>query len=246
MITYRVFVSASNQKANVGVGQYGTEQDRMHILADRVKFWLETQKGKFIVFRNPVGCTLAETIKMCNNLACDIFLEEHSDAGRVEDIAGDGGSEGTTVFYYTPGGVGGKSYQFATIIYKHLAPISPGKDRGVLPDTSYGRTNGLYVIRKAKPPAILIENIFHTNHGEVQDMIASVDKYAKAQAKAICEYFGEKWQESLTPEQSVIALVDAMVKKGIVSSREYWIDVLLGKIPANPEWLQVAFKRSLS
>lgn len=241
---YRVYVAASNQKHNVGVGQYGTEQDRMHQLADRVKFWLETQKGKFTVFRNIPGWSLQQTVGSCNNLACDIFLDNHTNAGKEEQVAGDGGAEGTELFYYHQGGTNSKSYKLASTLYKHIAPVSPGIDRGVLPDNRY-IPGGLYVIQKTKPPAALIEHFFHTNHAEVKDALLNMDKYAKAEAKAICEYFNLAWQESLTPEQSVESLVDSMVKKGVVTNKEYWVNVLLGKTTVNPEWLQVAFKRAL-
>lgn len=241
---YRVLISASNQKYNIGVGQYGTEQDRMHQLSDRVKFWLSTQKDKFVVFRNLPGWSLQQTANYCNNLACDIFVENHTNAGDEEQIAGDGGAEGTEVFYYHQGGNNSKSYKLASVLYEHIAPLSPGIDRGVLPDNKYNG-KGLYVIQRTKPPAALIEHFFHTNHAEVKDALADLDKYAKAEAKAICAYFEEKWEETLIKEQTVESLVNDMLAKGLVTNKQYWIDILLGKVVVNPEYLQIAFRRAI-
>lgn len=191
---HRVYMSASMQLHNIGVASYGTEQDRMHLLADRVKYWLGTQKGRFVVFRNSKGWTLAQTVKDCNNLACELFVENHSNAGRIEQTAGDGGAEGTEVFYYHQGGTKSPSYRLASLLYKYIAAVSPGKDRGVIPDSSYSG-GSLYVIQQTNPPACLIENMFHTNYAEVNDMIANMDKYARAQAMAISEFCGEVWIE---------------------------------------------------
>lgn len=244
MSNHRVYISASTQKENVGVGAYGTEQDRMMLLADRVKYWLETQKGKFTVFRNKPNWTLAQTVNDCNNLACELFIDNHSNAGAIDKTAGDGGAEGTEVFYYHQGGTTSNSYKIASTLYKYIAPLSPGKDRGILPDNAY--VGSLYVIQQTNPAASLIEHIFHTNTVEVADMIANVDKYAKAEAKAICEYFGETWVEVLTPEQTVALLVKEMIKDGIVTDEAYWNDVLNGKSAPKAEYLQIAFGKATS
>jgi N-acetylmuramoyl-L-alanine amidase len=241
MSTHRVYISSSTQSANVGVGQYGTEQDRMMQLSDRVKYWLDTQK-KFTVFRNKPNWNLKQTVDDCNNLACEIFIDNHTNAGPAEQKAGDGGAEGTEVFYYHQGGMTCNSYKLASMLYSEVAPLSPGKDRGVLPDNAY--VGSLYVIQNTNPPAALIEHIFHTNYEEVADMLAHMDKYAKAEAKAICKYFGEKWEEATIPEDNVSKLVADMVSDGIVTDKVYWANVLNGKEVPKPEYLQIAFRRA--
>lgn len=246
MPAHRIYVSASTQDKNVGVGQFGTEQDRMQQLADRIAYWLKTQKGRFEVFRNQSGWSLKQTTDDCNQLACDLFLDNHTNAGTQEKTAGDGGAEGTEVYYYGQGGTNSKSYQFASILYKHIAPLSLGKDRGVKPDTCL-YDSGLFVIQHTNPPAILIEHIFHTNWAEVEDYLKRIDEFAKASAKAIVEFFNEKWEEPTTSkEQTIDALVTEMIKDGIVTDKEHWKLVLTGKKPANPEFLQIAFRRAVN
>lgn len=188
---YRVYIAASTQAENIGVVQYGSEQNRMMDLSDKVKYWLETQK-KFVVFRNQPGWTLAQTVNNCNNLACEIFVDNHTNAPD---------SEGTETYYRYCSENGKK---LAQVLYDYIAPLSPGKDRGVKKDT-WLFSSGLYVLKNTDPPAALIEHIYHTNVKEVQHFLANMDAYAKAEAKAICEYFGETWVEPVqespaTPE----------------------------------------------
>lgn len=214
-MAYRVYISASTQKENVGVGSYGTEQDRMMQLADRVKYWLKTQ-GKFEVFRNQPGYTLSQTVNDCNNLACELFIDNHTNAGPAS-------VGGTEVFYNHKTGTTSKGYKIADLLYKYIALLSPGKDRGVLPDNRY--VGSLFVIQKTTPPAALIEHIFHTNLTEVNDFLHRLDEYAKAEAKAVCEYFNEKWIEpqTVTPLPPIANLVQEL-SKTIVIDKAKWIE----------------------
>ena len=246
MSSHRVYISASTQKQNIGVGQYGTEQDRMQALADRIMYWLKTQKGRFTVFRNQPGWTLQQTTDDCNSLACDLFIDNHTNAGATEKVAGDGGAEGTEVYYNGKIGRIGNGYNMAYILYKYISPLSLGKDRGVLPDTNL-YTSGLHVIQHTKPPAILIEHFFHTNYAEVEDYLKRIDEFAKAEAKAVVEYFNEKWEEpQATLIEGITSLVSQMMNKGLITGpTEYWVDVLKGKIPAKPEFLQIVFNNAV-
>lgn len=218
-MAHRVMVSASTQKENVGVGQYGTEQDRMMFLADRVKYWLETQKGQFNVIRNEKGMTLAQTVELCNNMACELFIDNHSNA------ADDTSTGGTEDYYYGQGGTNTNSYKIAKLLYDRVAPISPGKDRGIMPDTTLYKS-GLYVVQHTNPPACLIEHMFHTNPVEVIDMIEHADNYAKAEAMAICDYFGIQWIEANTSSGGIHVVVNGIdiddkmdVKASMVNGR---------------------------
>jgi N-acetylmuramoyl-L-alanine amidase len=186
---HRVYISASTQKENIGVGEYGTEQDRMMQLSDRVAYWLKTQKIE--VFRNQPNWSLEQTVKDCNSLACEIFIDNHTNAGSPQ-------AQGTEVYYCYGSN---KGMSLASYVYNHIAPLSPGEDRGIMPDTAL-YASGLYVLRNTQPPAILIEHIFHTNLAEVNDFILRMDEYAKAEAKAVVVYFGESWAEPLSEKKS--------------------------------------------
>jgi N-acetylmuramoyl-L-alanine amidase len=184
-MSYRVYLAASTQAHNVGVDNYGTEEERMQFLADRVAYWLKTQISKFDVFRNKPGWSLQQTINDCNSLACNVFIDNHSNAGPAS-------SAGTEVYYCTGSAMG---KELAEHLYNTIAPISPGADRGVKEDGVLYST-GLAVLRKTTPPAALIEHFYHSNKMEVEHFINNIDRYAKAEAKAICNYFKVAWIES--------------------------------------------------
>jgi len=238
MAKHRPYISASTQNHNIGVALFGTEQDRMMFLADRVKFWLNTQDNKFEVFRNYPGMSLSETVRDCNRLSCDMFLDNHTNAGISS-------AEGTETYYYGQAGKTSNSYRLASLIYEYIAPLSPGKDRGVKADTSLYE-DGLYAIQKTDPPAALVEHIFHTNHLEVKHFISHVDLYAKEEAKGVCEFYNEKWIETASDKDIFIErLVNEMNKDGLITGNEYWTKVLNGELVADPKYLQILFGRAI-
>lgn len=232
---YRVYVAASTQKENIGVGQYGNEQDRMQYLADRIAYWLKTQNGTFEVFRNQPGWTLEQTVKDCNALACNIFIDNHSNAGPSK-------ADGTEI-YYCLGSLKGKL--LAECLYAQIAPQSPGTDQGVLADSTL-YNSGLYVLRNTTPPAALIEHFYHTNSLEVGDFLVNIDKYAKATAKGICAYFEHKWNEPLTPEMRIEKLIEDMYSQQLITGKDYWLKVLKGQEVVKPEYLQIVLTRAVN
>lgn len=185
MKIYDVYIAHSTQGTNIGVGKYGTEQNQMTRLAARTIYWLTTQK-RFRCRTNRKGYTLSQTAKSANSFAPDIFIDNHTDAGPSK-------AQGTTVFYDGTKAKG-RGYKLANLVYKAIAPLSPGKDRGVKPDTSLYST-GLYIIQNVNYPSCLVEHIFHSNAAEVKDFLSTIDDYAKAEAKAICKYFDITWKE---------------------------------------------------
>jgi hypothetical protein len=228
---YKVYISASTQKENVGVSNYGNEQDRMMFLSDRIKYFLELQD--FTVFRNQPNWTLMQTIDDSNSKYCDLFIDNHTNADKPN-------SQGTEVFYHG-NSVNGK--RIATKVYEQIAPLSPGIDRGVKSD-SLLYTNGLAVLRETNPPACLVEHIFHTNETEVKHFINNIDLYAIAEAKAICNYFNIKWTE---PKSETRLLVEAMYNKGLITitNVQHWVDALDNKTPINLNFLKIVFKNTI-
>ena len=232
MVKHRVYISASTQRENIGLATYGNEQERMMALSDRVKYWLLTQTGQFDVFRNEVDWTLEKTIQDCNNLACEIFVDNHSNAGSL----GAAGSEA----YFHAGSVNGE--RLANALYKRIAPVSPGKDRGVMKDTVL-YSNGLYVLRETYCPATLMEHFFHSNIVEVKDFLVHSDIYAYEEARAICDYFDTKWIPPTVPV--VQNVVDSMFTRGWITDKQHWTNVLNGVIPCNKDFLTVVLQRAL-
>lgn len=175
---HRVYISASTQKENIGILSYGTEEERMQLLADMVAGLLERQR-KFLIFRNKAGWKLSQTVRNANDMMCEIFVDLHSNAG----IHG-------TESYYHVGSENG--FKLATLLYKYVSIVSKGFDTGIKKDTSLYK-NGLYVLRTTKMPACLIEVIDHTYKEDVEHFINNMDLYSIAIARAICDYFKEEF-----------------------------------------------------
>lgn len=241
-----IYVSSSTQGTNIGVGGYGAEQERMMLLSDRVKFFVMQQYPDINVLRNKRNMTLGETAADCNANNCVLFVDNHSNAGPVETVVDGKGSEGTEAFYNADTGITGESYRLASLIYKYVAPVSPGGDRGVKPDEYPEHPNGLFIIRKTNPPATLLEHIFHTNLAEVQYFIARMDEFAIAEAKGIIEFLGRQWRDLPdTKAMRVLTLVRKMIKAGLVTGEAHWYGVLMGTTTFVPSYAVVAFQRAV-
>lgn len=227
----KVYIAASTQKYNVGVGQYGTEQDRMMQLADRIKYWLDTQNGQFEVLRNQPDWSLFQTVQHCNDSNCGIFVDNHTNAGPYD-------RDGTEVYYHNNSFLG---RALATKVFNNVAPLSPGMDGGVLSDKVLYKS-GLYVLRETIPPAILIEHIYHTNFVEVEHFLTYSDIYARATAIGICQYCNIQWEE---PKSDLEVLVDTMYDLQWITNKEHWLSVLRGDQPVNLEYLLIVLNRAV-
>jgi len=220
----KVYISASTQKENTGIAPYGNEQDRMHWLADKVADILKKQR--LTVYRNQKDWTLSQTCCDFKKTGAELFIDCHTNAGAPS-------AQGTEIYY---GSNEGKT--LATNIYKYVAPLSPGADRGVK-DQKVLYSSGLFVINNTTPKSCLIEYIFHTNKTEVDDLISRVDMYAKATARGIMETLGLVWQDN-TALDNITALVNKVPQ---ITNKALWIEYCLGKKPVNPEYLQFLLAR---
>ena len=73
-----VYLSPSLQEWNIGVGDFGTEEQRMNEIADIVERELKN-KG-YIVYRNRPEQTLKQVVEESNNLNPNIHVAIHSNA----------------------------------------------------------------------------------------------------------------------------------------------------------------------
>lgn len=82
-----VYLSPSVQSWNVGYGNYGTEEQRMNLIADVVQYDLE-RHGVQIVRNNPEQ-SLREIVAESNAVGPDIHVAIHSNAPRKGPWGGD-------------------------------------------------------------------------------------------------------------------------------------------------------------
>lgn len=173
---YKVYLSASTQHDNVGVGNYGTEADRMRQLAECVNKHIKQGQGDITVFKNSNTATLESSVNESNNLNSNIHIALHSNAS---------GGQGTEVYYWDNDQ---NSKRLATCLYNNVAPLLKGVDRGIKSDhTLYD--NGLYELRETNAVACLIEIMFHDNISDVNDYLSKIDAVGLAIAKAIYNYY---------------------------------------------------------
>ena len=73
-----IYLSPSTQENNVGAGSYGTEEQRMNQIMDRIEADLQ---GRFTLYRNRPGMTLQQVVADSNAKKPDLHFALHSNAG---------------------------------------------------------------------------------------------------------------------------------------------------------------------
>jgi len=168
----RIYVSPSSQQNNKGIGLFGTEEATMNKIADAF-IPLLANDGRFEVRRNTPDMNVSEMAVESNNFKADIHVAIHSNAG---------GGEGTEVYAYGPLT---NSERLAQALYKQVAPLSPGSDRGVKYNPAL-----LEVGDSVHATSALIEVGFHDNASDAEWIMKSSSVIAAALYRGICDYYG--------------------------------------------------------
>lgn len=172
-MTKKIYVSQSTQHGNVGVGQYGTECDRMGRVANGVVRHLE--RNGFAVLRNNGNMTLAQTVADSNNRGANLHVACHTNANDTK-------SRGCEVWYKTAAGKA-----IAAAMYDKLSPVTPTSDRGIK------QTDGFYELNNTKATSCLIEFMFHDNPDDATFVINHMEELAVVVAKGVCAYYGQAY-----------------------------------------------------
>jgi len=168
----RIYISPSSQEHNLGIGHYGTEEGGMNKVADALMPLLDGD-GRFETKRNTPDMDVNQMAKDSNNFKADIHIPIHSNAG---------GGVGTEVYAYGPKT---NSERLAQALYKQVAPLSPGADRGVKYNHSL-----VEVGDSVSATSALIELGFHDNALDAEWIMLSTASIAKALYLGICDYYG--------------------------------------------------------
>ena len=128
--------------------------------------------GRFIVERNSPSMDVYEIARASNTFQSDLHLAIHSNAG---------GGEGTEIYAYGPGT---NSERLSRCLYNQIAPLSPGKDRGI-------KFNKLFyeVGDWVNATSALIELDFHDNAAGADWIASNHQAIAEALYKSICDYY---------------------------------------------------------
>ena len=170
-----IFLSPSTQHANVGYGDFGTEEYRMNRITDIIEPLLKA-KG-YTVYRNNLDETLGAAVRKSNEIRPDIHVSIHSNASGAGYSA-----RGPEVFANRPNTAGDRLAHF---IYDEILKIypDPSKGRGVL------YTSTLYEIIRTNAPAVLIEIAFHDNPEDAAWIMNNENEIAQAIVRGIDNYF---------------------------------------------------------
>lgn len=179
----KLFISPSTQNRNQYAGG-GTEQQVMRDLRDIVVPLLASYGHE--VLTASVTNDLVTGVKKANNAKCDAFVSLHSNAAGGSNT---GIAQGTEVYHF-PGSTKGKV--LAEALYRHVAPLTPTRDRGV-------KTARFYELRATTMPAALIEVEFHDYQPYAQWIRANLQPIAEAIVAGIVEVYGGKRVESTSP-----------------------------------------------
>ena len=147
-------------------------------------------------------CEIANRIE-----GLDLFVSLHSNAAAT---TGWSAARGWEAYVFM---LKGNGYEAAEAIEKRV------RARGTQTRIPAIKTNSLYVIRKTKAPAVLIEHGFHTNTLDVELMKSAAWRrdMAQAQAFGILDYLGIKPIETDTKEPTEQELaVEWITKKEIM------------------------------
>ena len=173
-----IYLSPSTQEKNQGYDSYGTEEEQMNILADRIQNIL--LEYPFVIQRNNPNWKLSEVVIDSNYYPIDLHLALHSNAN-------DRQTRGCEVFCHK---FDTQAHEYAKIFYKNLEKLTPTDDRGVKEGYNfYGTNKHMYELYKTRANAVLIEVAFHDNIDDSIWILRNIDKIAENIVDSILEIF---------------------------------------------------------
>ena len=180
------YISPSCQKANIGVGDYGSEMEQMYLLAYEITPHLDKAGVSFIVpERNK---DLTQRCKESNEVGAYFHIALHSNAG------GKGLARGPVALYYSEKGklMGGKLVAALLALGQesnHSSHLVEQKD--------------LYELKRTKAPAVLLEVDFHDSPDGVEFITSRRKEIAEAIARVIIREDGKEFVSSSKTETAV-------------------------------------------
>lgn len=194
------YLSPSCQSANLGVGDYGSEQEQMYLLMDEITPHLDRAGVSFHVADKSVPIT-----RRCvesNEMGAKFHFALHSNAG------GEGKARGPVGIYYSETGKA-----FCEKLVDGLLSLGQENNRC----ENVVQMKGLYELRKTKAPAALLEVDFHDSAEGAAFITGRRREIAEAIAKAIIAFDGKEFIP-LTPGE----YADEAVRLGLFPAGTDW------------------------
>lgn len=134
---------------------------------------MTSRKSPTEVLGNSNSSSLTERVRMANNWGADYFISLHTNAVANPQ------ANGSEIFTFR---LSGPAYNMARIILRNIVARLDMRNRGV----KEGRS--LYVLRRTKMPALLIELGFISNERDAYKLETNPEGFAYAIYQGILEY----------------------------------------------------------
>ena len=194
------YLSPSCQSANIGVGDYGSEETQMYLLMEEITPHLDRAGVSFHVADR--AADLARRCRESNEMGAGFHFALHSNAG------GEGKARGPVGIYYSETGKA-----FCEKLVAALLALGQENNRC----ENVVQMKGLYELRKTKAPAALLEVDFHDSPEGVDFIVSRRREIAEAIARCIIEADGKEFVP-VTPGE----YLDEAVRLGLFSPDVRW------------------------
>lgn len=194
------YLSPSNQSANVGVGDYGTEKEQMNLLTDEIIPHLDRAGVSF--HRGDPDITIMQRTKESNEMGAVFHLALHSNAG------GKGLARGPVAYYFSEAGKA-----FGEKLVAGLLALGQENNRS----SNVKQEKSFYELRKTAAPACLLEVDFHDSLSGVEFLTKRRTEIAEVIAKVIIEADGRQFVPVTGGEY-----VDEAVRLGLFPRDTKW------------------------
>ena len=198
------YLSPSNQSANIGAGDYGSEKEQMNLLTDEIVPHLDRAGVSF--HRADPDMSIQDRVKESNEMNAGFHLALHSNAG------GNGSARGPVGYYYSDAGKA-----FAEKMVDALLTLKPENNRSA----NLTQNKTFYELKKTAAPACLLEVDFHDNPKGAEYMIRNRSKIAEQIARVIIDADGKTFVSVTRGEY-----IDRAIKLGLFPRDTSWSDAL--------------------
>ena len=182
----KIYIDQGHNPVNPNAGAEGNgyrEQDISYAVGIRLSDILTSLGFETRLSRNDpdeiIGTSnqssLSFRVNDANAWGADYFISLHTNA------ASSPAATGTEALVYS---IPSRSSNLASSILDSLTPLTGLPDRGVI------ARPGLYVLRRTKMPAVLVEMGFITNRRDAELMANSPELFARGVYLGILEYYG--------------------------------------------------------
>lgn len=183
------YLSPSNQGANVGVDNYGSEKEQMYLLVDVITPHLDRAGVSFVVADGDTS--IQDRTRDSNDLGAGFHLCLHSNAG------GNGKAWGPVALYYSDAGKA-----FGERLVTALLKLGQKNNRS----TSLVQRKDLWELRKSKAPACLLEVDFHDSVVGVDFITRRRQEIGEAIARCIIEADGKEFVPATSDESTSLCI----------------------------------------